>query len=237
MQPYSSDQKDYTKLSKTIKTMQLIIITIIDIAFFCVLSFCKPLRAAVFGNKYLFILCALTWAVLIIALIFILLDYHMIILASNDTFRLSQIAYSDALTGMPNRQSIDLMINLQDSGTVSQVGCILIKLTSLEKLNDTLGHAAGDRMIREFSQILNTVSTRYGFVGRNGGNDFLCIFENCNDELVNTFIGELTAQINSYNQNHEYTPIGIKYSYAINDEEGLPLIVDLLADVYRDISN
>ena len=234
---HSTDNtKDVLNKGSIIKTIELILIICADILFFCVLMFDKGLRSAVFGNKYLFIMCVITWSVLITALIFILIDYNIIRASVSDTISLSQVAYNDALTGLPNRHSIDLMIRLQnDDRILTSIGCVLVKLSNISTINAEYGHEVGDILIRDFCHLLIAISNNYGFIGRNGGNDFLGIFENCSEDTMNSFISELNDQIHMYNIGHTSTPIEIDYSFILNNTEKADNISDLLTILYRKI--
>lgn len=228
--------KDYIGACRTTKTIELVIILLLDLAFFLLLIYGENIRSAIFGNKYLFLLCVLVWVSLIISLIFILIDFSQLKSIVSETVALSHTAFNDLMTGMPNRQSIDLMIKMQDEDIInSSIGCVLIKIDNLFDINSTFGHSSGDTIIKDFSQMLSAVGNSYGFTGRNGGNDFLGIFENCDEVKINNFINELKAQLNTYNKMHSHAPIIIKVSYAINNEDNLSRISDLLSHVYRNI--
>ena len=232
-----TQDKDYIKISCLVKTIEFVIIAAIGASLFSVLMLNESLREALFGNRFLFIISAAAWGTVLVAFIFILADFILIRNSAVDTARLSKAAYSDALTGLPNRHSIDLMMKLQSPEALSKVGCALIKLSNLMYINNEYGHEIGDILIRDFCQILITVGGRYGFVGRNGGNDFLSFFEDCSDNTIKSFITELGEQISSYNEAHLSTPIEIKYSYAVNSIEKCDGINDLLTIVYRRIED
>lgn len=46
-------------------------------------------------------------------------------------------------------------------------------------INNTYGHVIGNATIQSFSDVLSGASVGLCFVGRNGGNKFLALFENC----------------------------------------------------------
>ena len=74
-------------------------------------------------------------------------------------------------------------------------------------------------------------------MGRNGGNEFLAVFEECDDELVVQFIADLYVAINLYNMSHKETPIEIEYAYALNDAEQVSRLADLLTVAYRNLED
>lgn len=230
--------KDYLRPTRLAKTIELVILAIIGISFFCLLFFNKNLHSAVFGNKYLFICCATCWIVFIIAFIYIIVDFALVKSIASKTLDLTKEAYNDALTGLPNRHSIDLMINLtSNSDALSNVGCVLVRLTNLKLINITEGHSRGDSLIIDFCQLMIAVCNSYGFVGRNGGNDFLCVFEDCTNETIDSFINDLHEQISMYNLSHGQIPIEIEYSFVLNSLENKSNISDLITVAYRKIED
>ena len=66
--------------------------------------------------------------------------------------------------------------------------CITLDITNLKEINRSYGHLRGNDLIREFSLILQTASSGLCFVGRNGGNEFIALFENCSREKLKTFL-------------------------------------------------
>jgi len=230
--------KDFLTNARLAKTIELIVLAIIDIAFFCFIFFNKDLHSAVFGNKYLLITCGACWIILIVALVFLIIDFSLMKSMASQTLDLTKEAYNDALTGLPNRHSIDLMIKLASkSESISNVGCVLIRLSNLKLVNITDGLSRGDSLILDFCQLMIAVCNNYGFVGRNGGNDFLGLFENCTEETISSFISDLNKQIEMYNLSHNSVPIEIEYSYVLNSSEGKDNISDLITVAYHKIED
>ena len=227
---------DFLAPSRLVKTIELIILAVFEVVLFFFLLFNEDLHSAIFGNKYLFVICSVCWVILIVGFIFILIDFILMKNIASKTHGLTNEAYNDALTGLPNRHSIDLMIKLaSDESTISNIGCVLVRLTNLKIVNITEGHAKGDALILDFCQLMIAVCNSYGFIGRNGGNDFLCIFEDCSEDTIHNFIIDLHEQIQMYNINHGQIPIEIEYSYVCNNVEFKSDISDLITIVYRKI--
>lgn len=63
---------------KKVKIIELVLIILVEIAYFCVVFFNEVLRNAVFTNKLLLTLCILMWIALLISFIFILIDLSML---------------------------------------------------------------------------------------------------------------------------------------------------------------
>lgn len=83
-------------------------------------------------------------------------------------------ARHDALTGLPNRRYVNEY--LSDSRTCwDRAALIYIDLDRFKQINDTLGHAAGDRLLCVVAQRLRDAVPEGTFVARMGGDEFVVI--------------------------------------------------------------
>jgi diguanylate cyclase (GGDEF)-like protein len=88
--------------------------------------------------------------------------------------RLRHISVTDALTGLPNRRQ--LLADLSDAaGTPGVVGVLLLDLDRFKEVNDALGHAIGDRVLREVGTRLQHRFAGRGTVARLGGDEFAMV--------------------------------------------------------------
>jgi diguanylate cyclase (GGDEF)-like protein/PAS domain S-box-containing protein len=98
---------------------------------------------------------------------------------------IQQLAYYDPLTSLPNRRM--LMDRLQHAVSASkrndEHGAILfIDLDNFKLLNDTKGHAIGDRLLMEVSTRLKSCVREQDTVARLGGDEFVLLLENLGTE-------------------------------------------------------
>ena len=78
----------------------------------------------------------------------------------------------DALTGIGNRRHAEtLLAGLQPGDTV-----LLFDLDHFKDVNDTLGHAGGDRVLQDFARFLRRNTRHHDGVARLGGEEFLVIW-------------------------------------------------------------
>ncbi|MCZ7416889.1 GGDEF domain-containing protein [Streptomyces sp. WMMC897] len=101
-----------------------------------------------------------------------------------------RLAFTDPLTGVGNRRSVDVRLeralerHRADGDVVSLVVC---DLNGLKEVNDTLGHAAGDRLLERFGGLLSRCAARLpgALVARLGGDEFCLLAEGAPaDEVV-----------------------------------------------------
>ena len=88
--------------------------------------------------------------------------------------RLRFDAYHDALTGLPNRRrmlgALEEALKIRAPSEV--VAVMIFDSDGLRDVNDSIGHAAGDKLLLEFATRLRAVCPPAGLVGRVGGDGF-----------------------------------------------------------------
>jgi len=100
--------------------------------------------------------------------------------------RIEYLAYYDVLTELPNRQLMmeRLQRALDDCAQGSAASALFfIDLDNFKSLNDTLGHAVGDQLLRQAAQRLGTCVSRQDTVARFGGDEFVVLLEGLSMEL------------------------------------------------------
>ena len=84
---------------------------------------------------------------------------------------LTQIAYVDNLTEIPNRVSCDKRL-LELAESTSNYCILSLDLNGLKEVNDNAGHPAGDRLLKSFAGALRDVFEGTGECFRIGGDEF-----------------------------------------------------------------
>jgi len=89
-------------------------------------------------------------------------------------------AFMDSLSGLPNRASFDIRLAEMVSHT-SPFALLFADLDHLKLINDTLGHAAGDELIRVVAKRLSAIDVD-AEVFRLGGDEFAFILKDCTSQ-------------------------------------------------------
>ena len=105
----------------------------------------------------------------------------------------------------------------------------MIELSTLYNVNSLYGRAAGNKLLESFAGILSTSAVSLCFVGRNGGNKFLAIFEDGSREDVETFLDRVKTKCDKYNSLTPDRPIRYAYGCAYNSELHEKNIIDLIS--------
>jgi diguanylate cyclase (GGDEF)-like protein len=100
-----------------------------------------------------------------------LMDARQALERSQHPERLAEYASTDVLTGLPNRRMLARALGrLSDNDAV-----VLLDLDHFKRVNDDLGHAAGDDVLRAFGAVLRATVRGRDVVGRFGGEEFVVV--------------------------------------------------------------
>lgn len=120
----------------------------------------------------------------------------VVVLVRDVRERLARRADTDSLSGLFNRQAFErqrdaLLLQRADGGT--PLSLVLCDLDHFKRINDTHGHAAGDRVIEAFARLL-AESTREGqAAGRIGGEEFAVLLPDANLAAARLFAENLRS--------------------------------------------
>jgi diguanylate cyclase (GGDEF)-like protein len=96
--------------------------------------------------------------------------------------RLVQIARTDTLTGLLNRQASEVIfpkLIAEAKRFASPLSAILIDIDHFKQINDTYGHFMGDKVLREIAQLINSCIRVSDVLSRWGGEEFIIMLKNC----------------------------------------------------------
>ena len=128
---------------------------------------------------------------------------------------LERLAMLDELTGLPNRRYLDdqLEARFSELDRLNLVfGILLIDLDLFKKVNDTYGHDVGDEVLKMVSRTMENNSRPYDLVGRWGGEEFLAIVPNADQEILARVAGRYRMLIEESLLLHQDGPIRVTAS-------------------------
>jgi diguanylate cyclase (GGDEF)-like protein len=109
-------------------------------------------------------------------------------------------ANRDPLTGLCNRRMLDkhvgeLIRQAREAG--SDLCLLMLDLDNFKVLNDTLGHAAGDEILRTIGQIIRSSIRQQDLAFRCGGDEFMLVLPDDGQEAGQTLTRRLVSLIES----------------------------------------
>jgi diguanylate cyclase (GGDEF)-like protein len=130
----------------------------------------------------------------------------------------------DPLSGLYNRTKADeVMTNEIEAAVLHEkpLSIIMLDIDDFKNINDTLGHLAGDEVIKQFAKIISLHSRNSDIAIRNGGDEFLIICTNTQIESAEICAENIRIFIQNSNYPQDYkvtASIGIA-SYQTGDTE------------------
>ncbi len=92
--------------------------------------------------------------------------------------------YIDSLTGLLNKGAImSYAENAVNSGNHDNVALAIMDIDNFKGVNDNYGHMFGDKVIKAVADVIKNAVNTDAVAGRMGGDEFLIVFEKCQDEL------------------------------------------------------
>jgi diguanylate cyclase (GGDEF)-like protein len=90
-------------------------------------------------------------------------------------------ALTDVLTGLPNRRHLAVFLEWAWAAAVRgrPMSVVIFDLDDFKAVNDEHGHAAGDKVIRAFAEVLSNRGRKMDLITRFGGEEFLSVLVDC----------------------------------------------------------
>ena len=152
--------------------------------------------------------------------------------------RLSEIAMTDALTGVRNHRAFheDLARSVHRVGrTGVPVSLVILDLDRFKEVNDTLGHQAGDEHLRALADAIRVCARGSDCAYRLGGDEFAVILDNTRHWGALEFVHRLQSKLaQSLTEMPLRATAGIAEAHSFTDKDRLIRQADLaLIDTKR----
>lgn len=116
----------------------------------------------------------------------------------------SQQAYSDTVTGLPNRRALDERLEqevLRARRTGYSFGVVMMDLDGFKVVNDTHGHAVGDQVLRVFFNYLASGVRSTDFLARYGGDELTLILSQTDTSSVRVVMEKILEKVSGFSFN------------------------------------
>ncbi|KTG16837.1 MULTISPECIES: EAL domain-containing protein [unclassified Guyparkeria] len=91
--------------------------------------------------------------------------------------RLEAQAHQDALTGLANRHALERHLDSLIRQPGARFAVLFVDLDHFKRVNDTMGHAMGDRLLREMAGRMQGMLRSHDMLARLGGDEFVAVLE------------------------------------------------------------
>ncbi len=114
---------------------------------------------------------------------------------------IQHLAYHDSLTGLVNRSELERRLEratLQAKKGKITNALLYLDLDQFKVVNDTCGHSAGDKLLKQLSAILHTRIRGRDTLARLGGDEFCVLLENCSLKQAKVIADDLHQLVNNF---------------------------------------
>ncbi len=119
--------------------------------------------------------------------------------------RLSTMALTDPLTQLPNRRHFEQVLNAELDRVHRYGGrcsVAMVDVDSFKHYNDTVGHIAGDGVLRELADVMRRELRLHDMVARYGGEEFAVLMINTGKEKALQILERLRADVQEHPFRH-----------------------------------
>ena len=131
--------------------------------------------------------------------------------------RLSHAASHDALTGLFNRGAYDMLMKSVDT---THMALLIIDVDFFKSINDTYGHAVGDRVLKRVAEVLQQSFRSVDILCRFGGDEFVVIMTRVNSSMSQLVLNKM-GRVNNILQNpkDDLPPVSLSVGVAFSDRK------------------
>ncbi len=142
--------------------------------------------------------------------------------------------HHDLLTGLYNRAYLQKEILRLDNEEHLPLSVIIGDINGLKLINDSFGHAEGDRLIVEISNILKHCCGHLGIIARTGGDEFTILLPRADSAATQKIIEKIKkdceAKAQEIDTDIHFTNISLGYATKSRPEESLEKTIQIAED-------
>ena len=136
---------------------------------------------------------------------------------------LRYVSFHDQLTGLYNRHYFVNEIKRLEGSRDYPIAIIIADLDNLKKVNDTRGHAEGDKYLQACATLFKETLRGYDLLARVGGDEFALVLTRTDRETGETIMKRIKGDLEKYNQIHTALPLSISMGIAVSESSDQPL--------------
>ena len=133
---------------------------------------------------------------------------------------LLELSINDSLTGLKNRHFFEQTLRQMEKEQVKPVSLLVADIDDLKKVNDSQGHAAGDRLIQRAAAILNESFRASDIISRTGGDEFVVILPGADEIQAAVLLNRVRQNLARHNLELPDQPLVISLGIATSSDHG-----------------
>ena len=137
--------------------------------------------------------------------------------------QLRYLSLHDQLTGLYNRTFFEAEMDRLDSSREYPLSIISTDLDGLKLINDTMGHEAGDQLLRAAGDLLYRSLRSSDILARIGGDEFAAILPNTDHETSEKIAKRIRDNIAEHNKEHPDMPMSLSLGLATAENRETPI--------------
>ena len=137
--------------------------------------------------------------------------------------KLQYLSLHDPLTGLYNRAFFEEEMKRLEASRDYPISIIVADLDGLKTVNDSLGHAKGDQLLKSCAEILSRSLRSSDILARVGGDEFTVLLPNTDLAISRDIVERIRTNIAAYNQQKPELPLSISIGVATGEEINSPL--------------
>ncbi|VBB07650.1 nucleotide cyclase [Lucifera butyrica] len=124
------------------------------------------------------------------------------------------LSLHDNLTGLYNRTYFEKKLDRLNNN-IAPLSIIVCDVDGLKLMNDTLGHAAGDRMLIAAAEIIRKSLPEQYVAARIGGDEIAILLPGADEPAAENICRSIRHKMAQYNKNHNGIPLSLSLGYAV----------------------
>ncbi len=128
--------------------------------------------------------------------------------------KLEYLSSHDVLTGLYNRAYFEETLAQLEKKSTLPISILVADVDGLKRINDELGHSAGDHLLRSAAEILRASFRAQDVVARIGGDEFAVLLQAADEQIAEQLSRRIASNLKRYNLSHPQMPVHLSYGIA-----------------------